>query len=214
MQIIPTVLEKNFTDAETKILLVKDLVKRIQVDVIDGTFNFGKTFELELINRIDGTESILWETHLMVKEPINWIEKSIHINATRIIGQVEMMSSKEDFITRVKDAGLEAGLAFDIETKIDGIPEETDVVLLLGRKSGFESLPMDEDNVYKKIEQLVRIRNENNLKFLIGVDGGVNKGNIKKLEDAGVEIAYCGGAVFNGKVENNLKELNYVSQNK
>lgn len=214
MQIIPTILEKNFTDAETKVLAVKDLVKRIQIDVIDGVFSFGKTFELELINRIEGTENILWETHLMVKEPINWVEKSIHINASRIIGQVEMMTNLEEFITKVKDAGLEAGLAFDIETEIGEIPEETDVVLLLGRKAGFESLPMEDNKIYEKVQQLIRIRKEQNLKFLIGVDGGINKDNIKKLEDAGTDIAYCGGAVFNGKVEDNLKELNYVSQNK
>lgn len=210
MQIIPTILEKNFAEAEVKVLAVKDLVKRIQVDVIDGTFSFGKTFELELINKINGTDNILWETHLMVKEPINWIEKSIHINATRIIGQVEMMSDKESFITKVKDAGLEAGLAFDIETKIEEIPEETDVILLLGRKSGFGSLPMEEDKIYQKIKQLIEIRNKKKLNFLIGVDGGVNVTNINKLEDAGGEIAYCGGAVFGGKVEDNLKKLNYV----
>ena len=38
----------------------------------------------------------------------------------------------------------------------------------------------------------------------------VNITNINKLEDAGGEIAYCGGAVFDGKVEDNLKKLNYV----
>ncbi|NCU31600.1 MAG: hypothetical protein EOM23_01390, partial [Candidatus Moranbacteria bacterium] len=81
MQIIPTILEKNFDQAKTKILTVKDLVKRIQIDVIDGMFSFGKTFELELVSRIENAENILWETHLMVKEPINWIEKSIFINS-------------------------------------------------------------------------------------------------------------------------------------
>ena len=210
MQVIPTILEKNFTEAELKILAVKNLVKRIQIDVIDGVFSFGKTFELELINKIERTENVLWETHLMVKEPINWIEKSIHINVTRIVGQVELMSDREKFINKVKDAGLEAGLAFDIETEIDEIPEETDVVLLLGRKSGFGSHPMD-DKVYKKIEQLANLRKERDLDFLIGVDGGINKDNIKKLEDIGVDVVYCGGAVFNGKVEDNLKRLNYVS---
>jgi len=210
MQVIPTILEKNFTEAELKVLAVKNLVKRIQIDVIDGTFSFGKTFELELINKIEGTDNVLWETHLMVKEPINWIEKSIHINATRIVGQVEMMSDREKFINKVKDAGLEAGLAFDIETKIEEIPEETDVVLLLGRKSGFGSYPID-NKVYKKIEELVNLKKERDLDFLIGVDGGINEDNIKKLGDIGVDIAYCGGAVFNGKVEDNLKRLNYVS---
>ncbi|MCW1949176.1 MAG: hypothetical protein KIH89_001875 [Candidatus Shapirobacteria bacterium] len=210
MQVIPTILEKSFAEAEVKVLAVKDLVKRIQVDVIDGAFSFGKTFELELINRIENVDNVLWETHLMVKEPINWIEKSIHINATRIIGQVEMMSNREEFINKVKNAGLEAGLAFDIETEIEEIPEETDVVLLLGRKSGFGSYPM-EDKVYKKVEQLVELQKKKGLDFLIGVDGGINENNIKKLEDMGVGVAYCGGAVFNGKVEDNLKRLNYAS---
>jgi len=210
MQIIPTILEKDFTEVENKILAVKNLVKRIQVDVIDGTFSFGKTFELELINRIENAENVLWETHLMVKEPINWIEKSIHINACRIIGQVEMMGEREGFITRVKDAGLEAGLAWDIETEIGEIPQETDVVLLLGRRAGFGSLPLEE-KIYEKIQQLIKIREENGLRFLIGVDGGINTGNIKKLEDMGVDIAYCGGAVFNGNVKDNLENLNYVS---
>lgn len=210
MQIIPTILEKNFTEAELKVLAVKNLVKRIQIDVIDGVFSFGKTFELELINKIERTENVLWETHLMVKEPINWIEKSIHINATRIVGQVELMSDREKFINKIKDAGLEAGLAFDIETEIDEIPEETDMVLLLGRKSGFGSHPMD-DKVDKKIEQLINLRKERDLDFLIGVDGGVNEDNIKKLEDIGVDVVYCGGAVFNGNVEDNLKRLNYAS---
>lgn len=210
MQVIPTILEKSFAEAEVKILAVKNLVRRIQIDVIDGMFSFGKTFELELINKIENVESVLWETHLMVKEPINWVEKSIFINANRIVGQVEMMSNREKFIKRVKDAGLEAGLAFDIETEIGEIPEETDIVLLLGRKAGFGNWLM-EDGVDKKIEQLVNLRKEKDLNFLIGVDGGITESNIKKLEDMGVDVAYCGSAVFNGKVEDNLKRLNYAS---
>ena len=55
------------------------------------------------------------------------------------------------------------------------------------------------------------LREKNGLRFLIGVDGGINVDNIKKLEDIGIDVAYCGGAVFNGKVEDNLKRLNYVS---
>lgn len=205
MQIIPTILEKDFALAQDKILAVKDRFRRIQVDVIDGFFSYGKTFELELISKIENVDNVLWETHLMVKEPINWIEKSVYINSTRIIGQVEMMSDRKKFIEKIKDKGLEAGLAFDIETEVGNIPEETDVVLLLGRKSGFGSLPMDE-KIYEKIRQLAKIRLEKKLNFLIGVDGGVNETNIKKLEDSGAEIAYCGRAVFNGNLEDNLEK--------
>jgi ribulose-phosphate 3-epimerase len=212
MQIIPTILEKNFSVAKDKILRVKNLVKWVQVDVIDGYFSNGKTFELELINSIEGVENILWETHLMVKDPIKWIRKSIFINASRIIGQVEMMPNINDFVKKVKDEGLEAGLAIDIETPIIEIPEETNLVLLLSRKAGFESFPFEE-KIYKKIVDLNKQRIDRGLTFKIGIDGGVNQMNIKKLEDSGADIAYCGTSVFGGNVEDNLKKLNYVGKN-
>lgn len=213
MQVIPTILEKSFDEAKDRILRLKDQVKWIQIDVIDGYFSFGKTFELELLTKVEGSENVLWETHLMVKEPINWIKKSMFINCSRIIGQVEMMSNRDDFIKKVKDNNVEAGLAFDIDTEVtDDIPEETDVILLLSRKSGFESQPFEE-KVYEKIEKLVEIRKNNQLNFRIGIDGGVNEENIGILKNKGVEIAYCGGSVFGGKVEDNLKKLNYASKN-
>lgn len=212
MQIIPTILEKDFSVAREKILKVKNLVKWVQLDVIDGYFSSGKTFELELINSIEGTENILWETHLMVKDPIKWIKKSIFVNASRIIGQVEMMPDRNDFIKKIKDEGLDAGLAIDINTPIGEIPKETNLVLLLSRKSGFESFPFEE-KIYKKISDLNRRRNDNGLAFKIGIDGGVNQTNIKKLEDCGADVAYCGSAVFSGNVEDNLKKINYVGKN-
>jgi ribulose-phosphate 3-epimerase len=213
MQIIPTILEKNFYQAENNILAIKDYFKWIQIDVIDGYFSFGKTFELELINKISQVENILWDVHLMVKEPKNWIKKCDHISASRIVGQVEMMTDKNYFIETIKDMGIEAGLAYDIDSEIDEIPSEVDLVLLLGRKSGFETKPFNK-LVFEKVRKLIQIRQDNDLNFKIGVDGGVNEDNINRLKDEGVEIAYCGGSIFNGIVENNIKKINYASENK
>ncbi|MEI8067571.1 MAG: hypothetical protein WCG91_01280 [Candidatus Shapirobacteria bacterium] len=206
MQIIPTILEKQFDLAEEKIKLIKDEIRWIQIDVIDNVYLPGKTFELERLTRSQlNTENILWETHLMVNEPIKWIEKSNFIDAARIIGQVEMMSDLEEFVSKVKDTA-EAGLAFDIETEIKEIPEETDLVLLMARKAGFESQEFD-DRIFEKIEKLKIMREERDLRFKIGVDGGINENNIEKLKEAGVDVAYCGGAIFNGNVLNNLENL-------
>lgn len=212
MQIIPTILEKEFDRAKEKILAVKEMVKMIQIDVIDGKFAFGKTFELELINKIEGMENMLWETHLMVKEPINWIEKSIFINCHRIIGQVEMMTDREEFVARVKDAGIEAGLAWEVESEIGDIPTETDVVLLLGRKAGFGDYKIDK-KIWQRVEMVNKIRQKGDHNFKISLDGGVNINNIVKARDVGVEIGYCGKSVFNGKVKDNLEKLIYASKN-
>jgi len=213
MQIIPAILEKDFNQAWNKIRQVKDFSKWVQIDVIDSKFSFGKTFELELLNdNPEETENTLWDIHLMVEEPINWIEKCNFVGASRIIGQVEKMSDRENFVNQVKNLGIDVGLAFDIDTKVDDVPEETDLVLLMGRKSGFESKPMD-DRVFEKIKKLVELRKENGYKFLIAVDGGINLDNIKQFSENGADVVYCTGAIFNGMVKDNLEKLKYVSEN-
>ncbi len=189
MKIIPTVLEKSIIEAEKRIIQVKGKSKWIQIDVIDGTYMPEKSFELELIDRVEAGENILWDIHLMVKEPVKWLEKCVFIGAARVIGQVEMMTDREEFVKQCKDAGMEAGLAFDIESEVTDIPEETDVVLLMGRKAGFGWREMDKD-IYKKIKFTKDLKN--NRHFLIGVDGGVTAENINKLEEEGVDIVYSG----------------------
>ena len=212
MQIAPTILEKDFNIGREKILKIVDLVSWVQLDVIDGQFTPGKTFELELINSIEESENLLWETHLMVKDPIKWVEKSMFINASRIIVHVEMMPNRADFIKKIKDEGIEAGLAFDVDTEISNIPKETDLILLMSRKVGFGSFPFDE-RIYARIKEALKIQEEIGSNFVIGIDGGVNETNIEKLEIAGAEIGYCGSAVFNGNVKDNLERLTNVGKN-
>jgi ribulose-phosphate 3-epimerase len=208
MQIIPAILEKEFSNVEKKLDKVNGLFPWVQIDVIDGVFSFGKTFDLELITKL--TEKInnpLFDIHLMVKEPIKWVEKCLFVGATRVIGQVEMMNNKEDFVNKVLETGMEAGLAFDIETKIEKIPEETNVVLLLGRKAGFESFELNE-MIWKRIEEVKKIREKNNLEFKIAIDGGVNLENMEKFKNSGVDILYCTSAIFNGDFNENLGKIN------
>ncbi len=192
MQIIPTILEKEFLEAERKIKLVRDLTAWIQIDVIDGKFLSGKTFELELLTRIEGIEKNLLDIHLMVKNPIKWINKCLFCQASRIIGSVEAIDDRDEFVKMAKDTGMEVGLGFDIGTEIDEkIPRETDLVLLMARKAGFGNYEFDE-RVYKKIERLAKIKEEMDLDFLIGVDGGINPGVVDELKKLKVDVIYCG----------------------
>ena len=233
MQVVPTILEKSFDEAERKIELVKDLVSWIQIDVIDGVFCYGKTFELELVKRLDfDVEDKSFEIHLMVKEPKNWISKCNFVGAARVVGHVEMMEDREEFVKKVKDLNMEAGLAIDIKTEIGEVPVETDMVLLMGRKAGFDSRGLNR-KVFDKIGILKQFPpgathqrragkqddsgagqddrgrggDGTEARFKIGVDGGVNRGNIEKLREAGVDVVYCGSAIFDGNVKENLEVL-------
>ena len=210
MQIIPTILEKDFNKAKDNLGLLKDLTSWIQIDVVDGVFAEGKSFELELLTSPElNVDDFLFDIHLMVKEPIKWIEKCLFANANRVIGQVEMMSDREEFVDKAVETGMEVGLAFDIETEVEDIPMETDIVLLLGRKAGFGDFKF-EPKVLEKVKFLRDLKEKKGMKFKIAIDGGINFENILSIKKAGVEIAYCGKAVFDGNVKENLEKLKNI----
>lgn len=196
MQIIPTVTEKDFYKAEQRIVGVAQFSRWIQIDVFDNVFSPGSSFSLELINKLDfATENLLWDVHLLVKEPIDWIEKCLFIGASRIVGQVEMMNDREMFVKTIRDEGLEAGLAFDIDTEINDIPIETNLVILMGRKAGFGVFDL-ENKLFDKLDKLHQINQKRGQKFLIGVDGGVSPDNIGRIKDSGIDVIYSGGNYF------------------
>jgi ribulose-phosphate 3-epimerase len=207
MTIIPTIFDKDYREAERKLGLVSGLTKWVQIDVTDDMFTPGKTFELELLNKFETNGiNFLYDIHLMVKDPIKWLEKCLFVNATRVIGQVEMMSSVEAFVEKSKDIGFEAGIAYDWGTEIGKIPKETDEILLMGRKAGFGDFEL-EKGIFIKIEALKQRRVDDNLDFMIGVDGAVTLGNVAKIKTAGADWVYCGEAVFHGNVNDNLDLL-------
>lgn len=185
MQIIPTAgLKKDFYDAEEAIRKLKDASRWIQVDVCDGVFATGRTFDLDLMGKLDfETPNNLWDIHLMVKEPNTWVNKAIHIGASRVIGQVELMSSREEFLEKIKNEGAEAGLAFDVDTEVDKIEGDWDMVLLMGRKAGFGYFEFE-----KKV--LDKIKKIKDMGYIVGIDGGADVDNVKAIEEAGADIVY------------------------
>ncbi len=195
MQIIPTVHEKSWPAALARIEKLAEFTKWLQVDVEDGTFTPDKTFELESLRIWEKAEKYLWEMHLMVKEPINWLNKCVHSGASRVVGQVEKMQDRAAFVKAGVEMGLEIGLAVDVDSEIGEVPEEVEEILLLGRKAGFGVLPFEE-KTYKKVQELVKLREERNALFKIGVDGGVDKDILEKLRIMRVDIVYSGENYF------------------
>jgi len=185
MEIIPTILEKDLTLAENRFSQIKPLSSWVQIDVTDNVFVPGKSIELELFSKFGQTYSTLFDIHLMVKEPINWIKKCLFIDASRIYGQVEMMSDREIFVTEAKNSGLEVGLAFNIDTSVDNIPSECDLILLMGREAGFGSYPLNE-KIYQKIINAKKFGKK------LALDGGVTPNNFQRLKDSGLDIIYLG----------------------
>lgn len=222
IEIIPSVLTNNLTDLETKISEINEAVDansanigRIQIDVIDGEFVDNKTVDPSLLTNLDTNLSL--DFHLMVKEPINWIEKCANAGADRIIGQIEMMNSQSAFIGKVQEAGLYVGLAVDLDTpitKLDSLAlANVDLVLLMAVKAGWGGQEFNK-SVLEKIKKLDEIRARDSIPFKICVDGGETETVIDDTHFAGADEVVIGKRLYNGNMAENLERLQKAAEKK
>ena len=181
--IIPAPLAKDISTLEEDIKKVEGFAKRAQMDIVDGKFAPVETVTPEVLLNIETNMEI--EAHLMVEEPVEWIERCVAAGIMGVYGQVEKMSDKPDFIAKAEDAGLRTGLAFDLETPLTGLEDWinlVDCVLLMAHKAGYQGLEFDK-RVLKRIE---KVREMSPL-ITILVDGGLNEENIKECLKVGGE---------------------------
>jgi ribulose-phosphate 3-epimerase len=213
IQIIPAILTndiaeiKSLVDRSEQASYAEGLgLSKIQIDVIDGVFVENKTVDPANITGIETDLGL--DFHLMVKEPVHWIEKSINAGADRIIGQIEMMSSQAEFVDKVQETGLYVGLGVDLETPISSLNPEmisvVDVILLMAVKAGWGGQKFD-SRVLDKIRDLSEIRSRERAAFKICVDGGETEEVIDDTHYAGADEVAIGRRLFKGDLVENIK---------
>lgn len=208
LEIIPAILTNDPKELEAKISAVEGLVGRIQIDIIDGVFTDNKTIGLEAVGQIESGLGV--DVHLMVKQPVDWVEKSTRAMADRIIGQIEMMSDQFEFVAKVQETGHQVGLALDLDTQVSKIEDEmlkiVDVVLLMSVKAGFGGQEFDH-KVLEKVKELDSLREGDPSPFRICVDGGIGTDNIKSVADAGADEVVVGSSLYSGNIQENMNKL-------
>ncbi len=198
MLIIPSILTQDPNEARELLKKAEEAgVKRVQIDVVDGKFANNKTVDPVVFRNLE--TNILLDYHLMVDEPINWVEKCLYAGADRIIAQIEKMTNQFEFLAKVQSTGSLVGLAIDITTPVNAIEEEIiknlDVVLVMSVPAGFGSQKFD-FKALDKIKKLNKIRKDDQSPFKICVDGGITKELTFRLENAGADEATVGGKRF------------------
>lgn len=222
VDIIPAILTDNVTELTDKLKRIDEAVdadgakvKRVQIDIIDGQFVGNRTIDPSNITGVDTNLSL--DFHLMVKEPINWVEKCAQAEADRIIGQIEMMASQVDFVGKVQEAGLYVGLAVDLGTpvlKLDPVVlTNVDVVLVMGVKAGWGGQKFDK-SVLGKIKELDEIRMRDSTPFKICVDGGETEEVIDETHFAGADEVVIGKRLFEGSLKDNIERMQLAAHEK
>lgn len=195
-------ISTSILNAEDRIECVKKLnkteTKYIHIDTMDGIFVPDKQLNtIEEINNISEISEKLLDIHLMVENPIEYIEKLNDSNIEYITFHIEINQDIKKTISKIKEKGYKVGISLNPTTTIETITEylnKIDLVLIMSvepGKGGQEFIP----EALNKIKELSKIIKENNYQAKIEVDGGIKDYNIKKIKESGADIAVVGSYI-------------------
>ena len=170
----------------------------IHFDVMDGMFVPSISFGMPVMASIhDATEQFM-DAHLMVQEPIRYVEAFQKAGADSVTVHVEACEDVKATLNKIRECGMKVGLSINPETDVkEVVPylEEVDMILVMCVHPGFggqKFIP----SALRKVRELYRMKQERNPELRIEIDGGINLKNVKEVTDAGVEIVVAGSSVF------------------
>lgn len=157
----------------------------IHIDIMDGIFVPNK---VEYNNEYRFNKKI--DIHLMVEGVEKYIEKYKILNPTYITFHFEINQNIKNIIEKIKENNIKVGISIKPNTDINLIKpylNMIDLVLVMSVEPGFGGQKFIENST-NKINTLKKIREENNYKYLIEVDGGINIDTIDKVKNADIKV--------------------------
>ncbi|GHU80617.1 ribulose-phosphate 3-epimerase [Spirochaetia bacterium] len=168
-------------------------------DVMDGRFVPNFTFGPKLVGDLRAHSPSVFDVHLMVSEPENFIEDFAHSGADYITFHIEAAIHAFRLVKAIRDLGKKAGVSIVPSTPVWAIEEllpMVDLILVMTVNPGFggqELIPQCLD----KVKTLDRLRKEGRGDYLISVDGGINLSTASAAREAGSDVLVAGSAFFN-----------------
>ena len=182
----------------------------LHMDVMDGSFVPNISFGFPIMKSIRKLTDKVFDVHLMIDNPSNYIDDFVDAGADLITVHYEADRHIDRTINYIKSKGKMAGIALNPGTPVsvlkDLIPS-LDMVLIMSVNPGFggqKFIPYSID----KIKEVKALSEKLNPELLIQVDGGIGSGNAKDVIEAGANVIVAGSAVFNGgDISENIKAL-------
>lgn len=165
-------------------------INYIHVDVMDGIFVENTTYSYNEFESILSLSNKPKDVHLMVSDVKKNIDLYSNLNPEFITFHYEAISDISSVINYIKSKNIKVGLSIkpstDVNEIIDYLPY-VDLVLVMSVEPGKGGQEFIENSV-NKINDLYKIREIQNLNFLIEVDGGINPDTIKKCENCDIVV--------------------------
>ena len=209
--ISPSILAADFNVLGQQIQAVeKSGATYLHIDVMDGMFVPSISFGMPVIASIRKNSKLVFDVHLMIEEPLRYIEEFAKCGADIITFHLEAAKERtEETIDKIHDFGCKAGLSIKPGTPVSEIEpylKKVEMILIMTVEPGFGGQKYI-SACTEKIQETRALAEKYGLAMDIQVDGGINEETASIVKTAGANVLVAGSSVFKGDSRDNVNLL-------
>ncbi len=188
----------DLSNLAAEIRRVEPYSERFHIDVADGHYVKSLLFFPDMVSALRQHTRLPFEVHLMVTEPMDWIEPFVDAGADSIIFCFDASSDPGAVLRSIRAHGKKAGVSLLVTEPVELLEphwDDLDIVTVVGTAMGIKGASMDPD-VPGKIRRAKEIVAERGLTTEIEADGGIRRETVPLLHAAGADLIVPGSLMF------------------
>ena len=199
MLISPSILASDFSRLAEEVKSIENAgADLVHIDVMDGMFVPNITLGAPVISCLKGKTSLPFDVHLMIEEPIRYIDDFVKAGADIITFHIEAAKDVKATIEKIKEAGCKPAISIKPNTPADVVfpyLDELYMVLVMTVEPGFGGQSFMRETM-PKVRAIRDEATKRGLDLRIQVDGGIDDKTVSEATENGADVLVAGSYVF------------------